>query len=46
MNLEALKDLDEYRRIEKEVLYIGKSVLKSGFNEYFSNVMASFNKIK
>ena len=38
MNLEALGDLDEWRRNEGEVIYIGKSVLKSGSNGYFSKV--------
>ena len=42
MNLAALENLHECRRHEGEVIHIGKCVLKSGSNGYFSNVTASY----
>ena len=44
MKLEVLGDLDECRKNKGEMIHIGKSVLKSGTNGYFSNVMANFKK--
>ena len=45
MKLEALGNLDEWRRNE-EMIYIGKSVLKSGSNGYFSDITTSLKRKK